>query len=161
MSKTTFRGAPEVFDTFQEAVMGEWGKLKGAQNEAINEAVLLWLAYKKDIPVAILNHSATGRKEVILQGKVSNRIAESLANPLENVGVWPVGKGWFVRSVYVEVSRALRSLLGKPKVAVEDLDTGVTIAGPLDNNEAEKCTIAFFEFEDGLKDKKLALLLSW
>ena len=162
MSKTTLRIRKDVFGTFQETVEEEWGKLKGAQNEALNEAVLLWLAYKKDVPVALLNHNRTGRKEVLLQGELSNRLTQVLGNTKEDVGVWPVGKNHLVRGIYVKILDALVRLFGRPDAsAVENLDTGETLE-VLDAAHSEGWIEKLFEYEDGLLDgEKVSLVLSW
>jgi len=162
MSKTTLRIRKDVFETFQETVEEEWGKLKGAQNEALNEAVLLWLAYKKDVAVALLNHNRTGRKEVLLQGELGNRLTQVLENTKEDIGVWPVGKNHFIRSVYVKILDALVRLFGRPDASdVENLDTGETLE-VLDTAHSEGWIEKLFEYEDGLSDgEKVSLVLSW
>lgn len=151
-----------MFGTFQETVEEEWGKLKGAQNEALNEAVLLWLAYKKDVPVALLNHNRTGRKEVLLQAELSDRVAQVLRNSREDIGVWPVGTDHFGRGVYVEISDTLAHLFGKPETTVvEKLDTGETLE-ELAAGRSEEWVGKLFEYEDGLLDgEKVSLVLSW
>ena len=44
--KTTLQVEDELLREFQEAVTEEFGKLKGAQSEALNEAMKLWLAFR-------------------------------------------------------------------------------------------------------------------
>ncbi len=44
--KTTLRIEPSLLEMFQKKVESMAGKLKGAQNDALNEAVLLWIGYR-------------------------------------------------------------------------------------------------------------------
>lgn len=60
--KTTLVVEGDVMELFQENVQRTWGKLKGAQSEALREAMLLWLSHKGQI-TAVSFHD--GKRECI------------------------------------------------------------------------------------------------
>lgn len=60
--KTTLIVEGDVMELFQENVQRTWGKLKGAQSEALREAMILWLSHKGQI-IAVSFHD--GKRECI------------------------------------------------------------------------------------------------
>ncbi|MHB1907758.1 MAG: hypothetical protein ACYCQJ_02660 [Nitrososphaerales archaeon] len=93
--KTTIRLSPELTKTFQEEVSEEAGKLRGAQNESFNEAVLLWLGYKGRKQVVSVA-TAEGSEPIALE-----RVESSLSNFLKEG--WSELKGMTIRALFTRI----------------------------------------------------------
>ena len=124
--KTTLQIDDGLLKSFQEAVLREHGKLKGAQSEALEEAVKLWLAFKGVKRFFAIVDSSTAKivdfehvREAIInalrEGKV--RMAETLVFPLFDV--------FDDREDLSVLLEAVQSVLGKPtssEGSIEDLE---------------------------------------
>jgi len=135
----------EIFEEFQCAVEDNYGKLKGAQSEALKEAVLLWLAHKKDYPVFIMRFTRVGKSFVFRVAELGARLHEALSTRrlpdilVQTIGICPQG-------YIAEALRVLLDVYGPPNSAEIEI---FRISKPLTETDPEKIERAFWEAEDG------------
>lgn len=159
--KTSVRLERDVLEEFQEAVRDNYDKLKGGQNEALREAVLLWLAHRVDAHVLIMSDNRSGKMEVFRAGEVGERLrAALLARKRPNVSIWRAGiNRKFLPGVITEVLRALVEVYGEPEgakiVRREDDDVLEDLSGPVEGWED-----SFWGAEDRYREE-VAMRASW
>ena len=147
--KTSIRLDSELLEAFQDAVEGEWGKLKGAQNEALREAALLWLAYKSSLPVVLLNDNRSGRKMILLASELTSKLDAVLSKP--ELSVTPVAAEYFQEDLLAKVAALLIDKLGRPtKARIQRVESGKVLedleGGADSTAEWER---RLFEWQDG------------
>ena len=147
--KTSIRLDSELLEAFQDAVEGEWGKLKGAQNEALREAALLWLAYKSSLPVVLLNDNRSGRKMILLASELTSKLGTALSKP--ELSVTPVAAEYFWEGIISRVAALLIDKLGRPtKARIQRVESGKVLedleGGADSTAEWER---RLFEWQDG------------
>ena len=149
--KTSIRLDSELLEAFQDAVEGEWGKLKGAQNEALREAALLWLAYKSSLPVVLLNDNRSGRKMILLASELTSKLGTVLSKP--ELSVTPVAAEYFWEGIISRVAALLIDKLGRPtKARIQRVESGKVLedleGGDSNTAEWER---RLFEWQDGVE----------
>ncbi|MDG6995216.1 MAG: hypothetical protein JRN52_04760 [Nitrososphaerota archaeon] len=115
--KTTIRLSPEISKLFQSKVTAEAGKLKGAQNEKLNEAALLWLGYKGVKHVVSVTTIEEGSKPVTIE-HVESIFTKFLRNG------WKESTGITVRALFSriqpkETATILRAFKKFPKKEIK------------------------------------------
>jgi len=161
--KTSLRLEKSVLEELQDAVEDNYGKLKGGQKEALREAVLLWLAYKRGIQVLLMNNDRTGKMEVFLGDSVGERLRGALLSRRRaSVTLWRAGiDRRFLRGAIANVLSVLLELYGAPDEAgIIDLKGNALLEGlpvPADGREWEG---ALWRAEDGY-DCVVAIRLLW
>ncbi|OYT46505.1 hypothetical protein B6U84_00245 [Candidatus Bathyarchaeota archaeon ex4484_40] len=158
--KTSIRLDEDVLRMFQSSVIEEFGKLKGAQNEAFREAVLLWLAYKRGEPVVVLADDRSGRLMIVRASEVGGRLEALLSKRNPSLSIKPAGSlPYFHAGVISDVIKALVGKFGVPEEAeFRDLDRNVVV---------EKISGAPDSWEESLKavqdgyGGRVELHLSW
>jgi hypothetical protein len=168
--KTSIRLPKELKEAFQNAVEQEYGKIKGAQNDAFTESVLLWLAHKRSLPVIMIKDAASGRKRVALVSQLQDNLYELLFDQHRpQLGIVPIATLRFPPGVISDTAKILFDKFGPPKTAtMQNLDQGETTVQELDMKDASAKvpnTIEHWEREllsmqDGTRDK-LEIALSW
>ena len=123
--KTTLQIDDVLLERFQEAVLREHGKLKGAQSEALEEAVKLWLAFKgvKRYFAIIDSNSAKIADLEHVKKAVINALRERKVQRAETL-VFPLFDS-FDREDLTGLLEAVQSVLGKPTSSdgsIEDLE---------------------------------------
>jgi len=147
--KTTLVIDDEMFEEFQCAVEDDYGKLKGAQSEALNEAVLLWLAHKKGYPVFIMSFTRKGKSFVFKAAELESRLREALSvRRRPDILVHPVGicpQGYIA-----EALRVLLDVYDSPKSAeIKSTETNEIINEFKPTDGPEEIEKSFWEAEDG------------
>src|SRR5208282_2018766 len=122
VSMTSVRMDEDVLSLFQEVVRRHAGKLKGAQSEAMNEAVLLWLAHKGEMNAISIN--VDGHEYVLTPKDFADRFQAALKAESLRCAVRFLGAGssetFLVRVLDLAVER-----FGKPRAAsVQEIETG-------------------------------------
>jgi hypothetical protein len=114
--KTSLRLERNILEAFQDAVEDNYGKLKGGQNEALREAVLLWLAHKRGVEVILMNDDRTGKMEVFPGEDVDERLREALlSRKRPSVTLWRAGvERKFLRGTITKTLNVLLGLYGVP-----------------------------------------------
>jgi hypothetical protein len=98
MSKTTLRIEPDLLSKFQRKVESAAGKLKGAQNEALNEAVLLWIGYRGEEKVVSV---ATKRGSRVMRMEGAKDVIEDLVRD-----GWDEGRGASVKALFAPIENS-------------------------------------------------------
>jgi hypothetical protein len=170
IEKTSIRLPEELLDAFQSAVKEEWGKLKGAQNDAFSEAVLLWLSHKKSLPVVMIKDAGSGRKYVVLASQLEENLLELFKGQRPQLGIVPIATSRFPVGIISISVQILLSKLGPPKtVSIHNLDHGEELVEELETpsgafsvriGTADHWEDELHSKQDGTKDK-LELDLSW
>jgi hypothetical protein len=120
--KTTLQVEDDLLLEFQRAVMEEYGKLKGAQSEALAEAMKLWLAFKgrrRFFAVA-----GPSRLEIMSSEEMKKMLVNSLSRGsvsfYERIVV-PLFDS-FDRGELFEVVEAVKEVLGDPLEATSSIE---------------------------------------
>jgi hypothetical protein len=96
--KTTLRIEPSLLETFQKKVESMAGKLKGAQNDALNEAVLLWIGYRgEEKVVSVATREGT---KVVKLAEVKGMLDEFVRQG------WDEGRGVSVKALFAPIENA-------------------------------------------------------
>jgi len=98
MSKTTLRIEPDLLKKFQKKVESVAGKLKGAQNEALNEAVLLWIGYRGEEKVVSV--AAKQRSRVIRMEEAKDVIEELVRDG------WDESRGASMKALFAPIENS-------------------------------------------------------
>ena len=170
VDKTSIRLPKELKEVFQIAVEQEYGKLKGAQNDAFTESVLLWLAHKQSLPVVMIKDATSARKRVVLMSQLQENLYELLLDQHRpQLGIVPIATTRFPVGIISATAKILFNKFGLPKIAaIQNLDQGETTLEELNPKElSDKAPDAFDKWEgklrsmqDGTRDR-LELSLSW
>jgi len=151
-----------VMELFQENIQRTWGKLKGAQSEALKEAMLLWLAHKQQI-TAINFHD--GKQEHIT---TIEEFLKTLHINLLNRKKGAQYNATIIGQTEIEPTlsdtlRVLISTLGKPStLQVNDKEEGKTLEEypELKEGEVGGFVRKLFEWEDSLEGQ-VELVVEW
>lgn len=157
--KTSIRLDSELLEAFQDTVEGEWGKLKGAQNEALREAALLWLAYKSSLPVVLLNDNRSGRKMVLLASELTSKLSTVLSKP--ELSITPVAAEYFWEGIISRVAALLIDKLGRPtKARIQRVESGRVLEELEGGDSTAEWERRLFEWQDG-GDGDVEISLVW
>jgi hypothetical protein len=96
--KTTLRIEPSLLETFQKKVESTAGKLKGAQNDALNEAVLLWIGYRgEEKVVSVATKEGTKVVKLVeVKGMLDGFVRQG----------WDEGRGVSVKALFAPIENA-------------------------------------------------------
>lgn len=115
--KTTLEVESGLLDEFQKAVVEEHGKLKGAQSEAICEAIKLWLAFRgRGRFFAVVG---SDKVKVMKWGEVKEKLVDELREgsvSMSETAILPLFDT-FSKDELKEVLDVVRSVLGEPDEA--------------------------------------------
>ncbi|MCL2476704.1 hypothetical protein [Candidatus Bathycorpusculum sp.] len=160
--KTTLMVEEDMMELFQENIQRTWGKLKGAQSQALKEAMLLWLAHKKQI-TAITFHD--GKQEHI------TTIEEFLKTLHTNLLTRKKGLQYNAtiigqtetETILSDTLRVLISTLGKPSIMqVNDKAENKSLEEFSEIKESNMAGFVrkLFEWEDSLEGQ-VELVVEW
>ena len=138
--KTSIRLERDLLEEFQDAVEDNYGKLKGGQNEAFKEAILLWLAHKKNKQVLLMNNDRNGRLTVFWDYELRERLHDALSRCRPSISLFRAGiQNCFNYGIITTVLRVLLDRYGLPDEAnIKDLEANEVIeklSGPTDEWE--------------------------
>ncbi len=169
IEKTSIRLPEDLLEAFQSSVKEEYGKLKGAQKDAFSEAVLLWLAHKKSLPVVMIRDARSGRKHIVLTAQLEENLRDLLIEQRPQLGIIPIGTSRFPVGVISKTTKILLGKFGSPKkVSIQNLDQGETVIERFATRDTHSSKMdALDKWEDGLHSRqdetqdKLELAISW
>ncbi len=170
IDKTSIRLPQELLEVFQNAVKQEFGKLKGAQNDALSESVLLWLAHKTSLPVIMIKDATSGRKRVVLISQLQENLDELLLEQQRpQLGIVPIATSRFPVGLISKTANILLDKFGSPKDAtIQNLDQGEAALEKLATRDSlvkmpdaiDKWESELHSMQDGTRDR-LEISLSW
>jgi hypothetical protein len=159
-SMTSVRIDDDLLSLFQDVVRRHAGKLKGAQSDAVNEAVLLWLAHKGE--TIAISLTVDGRERVIAPRDFVGSIQKALEGSTIRCQVRFLGVGSY-ESLEVQLLDLAIVKFGLPReIVVEDLDQGEILARiDLARRKSTKEWVReLYELEDGTHGK-VSLKVLW
>lgn len=146
--KTTLVVESDVMELFQENVQRTWGKLKGAQSEALREAMLLWLSHKGQI-TAISFHD--GRRERISTIEEFFTALQELVQKKRGIQCNASILGQGKEEVLSASLRVLMNVLGNPaSICVNDAAEDKRLE-ELSGVDAKVWVRKLFEWEDSVR----------
>lgn len=158
--QTTLRVDEALLEMFQDVVEREFGKLKGAQNEALRESILLWLAYKANIDVFALHNHRTGRVKILKLEELLDAIGIELASRRFDFSVRCVVKDTLAKGLVSKILGKATTILGSPdSVQLEDVEAGEPIER-IEEANTEVLERKLYEAEDHYS-RNVALNLVW
>ncbi len=146
--KTTLVVEGDVMELFQENVQRTWGKLKGAQSEALREAMILWLSHKRQI-TAVSFHD--GKREHIGTVEEFFSVLSDLAQRKRGIHCNAVVLGQGQENVLSGTLSVLINVLNKPTtVQVRDTKEDKNLE-ELSGMDVKVWVRKLFECEDALE----------
>jgi hypothetical protein len=155
--KTTLVVESDVMELFQENVQRTWGKLKGAQSEALREAMILWLSHKGQI-IAVSFHD--GKRECIGTVEEFFLALRDLVQKKRGIHCNAVVLGREQEAVLSGTLRVLMNVLGQPNAAyVRDTTEDKNIE-ELSGVDVKLWVRKLFEWEDA-SERCVELSAEW
>lgn len=146
-SMTSVRMNEDVLSLFQEVIRRQKRKLKGAQSEAINEAVLLWLAHKGEMNA--VSFTLEGDEYVLALPDFIDRFQTALKGKPVRCTARLLGPG-ATEPFVVKVLEVAIAQYGRPDVwRVEETDEGKTWDLAELGDDVRRLVRKFYEIEDG------------
>jgi hypothetical protein len=155
--KTTLLVESDIMELFQENVQRIWGKLKGAQSEALREAILLWLSRRGEITAVDFHDGRRGRIGTVEEFLSALREVIQRKRGIQcNASVLGCG----CEEVFTDALKLMVAVLGNPSSAyISDMDEGEVLE-KLEGVDVKAWMRRLFEWEDGV-EHSVALFVEW